>query len=261
MIPPTDVLEEAPPVAVVDPRMRARRIEVRRSDARKRLHRLIAFGTAFGVIALTLVSLRSPLLDVDHINVVGADHTGVDVIRSASGIHRHQPLIDIDTGAARAKLLALPWVADVSVRRAWPATIDIKVTERTAAASEPAGQGGYALLDATGRVLGVDPAPPPGMLVVSGVAPAGTAGTTAPSDTTPALQVAAALPASLRPRLSGIDVASGDVRLLLALGGGAITLGPPDQLPAKLLAVLTVLEQVDLTDVCTIDVRVPRHHP
>jgi cell division protein FtsQ len=144
----------------------------------------------------------------------------------------------------------------VSVRRAWPATIDVKVTERTAVASEPAAQGGYALLDATGRVLGVVPAPPSGMLVVSGVAPAGTPGSTAPSDTTPALQVAAALPASLRPHLTGIDVASGEVRLLLGFGG-AITLGPPDQLPAKLLAVLTVIEQVDLTDLCTIDVRVP----
>jgi len=36
-----------------------------------------------------------------------------------------------------------------------------------------------------------------------------------------------------------------------------VRLGTVEDLPAKLLAALTVLEQVELTDVCVIDVRVP----
>lgn len=260
MSPPTDTIVEdskEAEVPEVDPRMRARRIAVRRSDARKRLHRVIAFTTAMGVLAVAMLVVRSPLLDVDRISVTGADHTGVDAVRAASGIRRHMPMIDVDTGAARANLLALPWVADVSVTRHWPATVEVRIRERVAVAIEPAGQGGFALLDVTGRVLGVEAAPPGGLPQLAGLPPAGAPGTSGGPESAPALGVASSLPASLRPRVVTVVVVEGGAVDLRLADAGVVHLGPPDQLQAKLLAALTVLEQVDLTDVCTIDVRVP----
>jgi cell division protein FtsQ len=210
-----------------------------------------------GVLAAAMISLRSPLLDVDRITVIGADHTGVDAVRAASGVRRHVPMIDVDTGEAREKLLALPWVAEVSVAKRWPSTIEVRIRERTAVATEPAGQGGFALLDVTGRVLGVEPAPPVGLVQLAGLPPAGEPGSAAPPEAEAALTVARSLPASLLPRVvTVVAVEGGAVDLRLA-DAGVVHLGPPDSLPAKVLAAMTVLEQVDLTDVCTIDVRVP----
>jgi cell division protein FtsQ len=253
------VVEEAKGVETptVDPRMRARRIEVRRADARKRLHRVVLFASTMGVLAAAMLAVRSPLLDVDRITVSGADHTGADAVRAASGIHRHTPMIDVDTGAARAKLLALPWVADATVTRHWPATVEVRVRERAAVAVEPAGQGGFALLDVTGRVLGVEAAPPPGLPQLAGLPPAGTPGTRGTAEAAPALGVASSLPVSLRPRVVTVVVVEGGAVDLRLADAGVVHLGPPDDLQAKLLAALTVLEQVDLTNVCTIDVRVP----
>lgn len=260
MSPPSGTLVDeakATETPAVDPRMRARRIAVRRSDARKRLHRVIAFASTMGVLAAAMLAVRSPLLDVDRITVTGADQTGADAVRAASGIHRHMSMIDVDTGAARAHLLALPWVADASVTRHWPATVEVRVEERVAVAVEPAGQGGFALLDVTGRVLGVQAVPPVGLPQLAGLPPAGAPGTTGGPDAAPALGVASSLPTALRPRVVTVVVAAGGAVDLRLADAGVVHLGPPDQLPAKLLAALTVLEQVDLTDVCSIDVRVP----
>jgi cell division protein FtsQ len=258
--PPTGTIVDDPLAVTapeVDPRMRARRIAVRRSDARKRLHRVVLFASAMGVLAAAMLVVRSPLLDVDRINVTGADHTGVAAVRAATGIRSHMPMIDVDTGAARANLLALPWVADASVTRHWPATVEVRIRERQAVAIEPAGQGGFALLDVTGRVLGVEAAPPGGLPQLAGLAPAGAPGTPGVPEAAPALGVASSLPASLRPRVVTVVVVDGGGVDLRLADAGVVHLGPPDQLQAKLLAALTVLEQVDLTDVCSIDVRVP----
>ncbi|MGI8661659.1 MAG: cell division protein FtsQ/DivIB [Acidimicrobiales bacterium] len=244
-------------VAPVDPRMRARRIAVRRSGARKRLRRLVALGVVVVTLAAGGLALRSPLLDVDRIEVLGAQHSGADVVRGASGIALRAAMIDVDTAAARSKLLALPWVAEVSVTRRWPATVEVRVRERTAVAAEPAGQGGFALVDGTGRVLAIEPAPPAGLVRLAGGAPAGTPGTDLAPEAGPALAVAKALPPSLIPRVESVRTLQGGAVDLQVAGTGVVHLGAPDALQAKLLAALTVLEQVDLTDVCAIDVRVP----
>ena len=72
------------------------------------------------------------------------------------------------------------------------------------------------------------------------------------------LAVAAALPEEVRAAVAAVRAApaEGEVDLRLT-GGGIARLGPTTGLGAKLVAVATVLEQVDLTCLATIDVRVP----
>jgi cell division protein FtsQ len=45
--------------------------------------------------------------------------------------YAHAGFLDVDLGAVRHVLTALPWVASVEVRRKWPGTLEIQVKEET----------------------------------------------------------------------------------------------------------------------------------
>jgi hypothetical protein len=62
-------------------------------------------------------------------------------------------MVEVDPAAIRARILALPWVAEVSVARSWPSTVVVNITERSPVAQLAAGAGGPAVVDGTGRVL------------------------------------------------------------------------------------------------------------
>ena len=87
-------------------------------------------------------------------------------------------------------------------------------------------------------------------------APAGAPGHAVDPSASSALAVASALPPELAPQVTGVVATPDGIALQLAIGGTA-RLGNGDDLTAKLLAVATFLDQVDLTDLCTLDVRVP----
>jgi hypothetical protein len=67
--------------------------------------------------------------------------------------------------------------------------------------------------------------------------------------------VASSIPVSLRPKVSTV-VAEADGVVLRLVAGGVIRLGPPTDLAPKLRAADTVLNEVDTTNVCVVDVRV-----
>jgi cell division protein FtsQ len=258
----TPTLDRPSARPAVDPRILARRVEVRRGEARKRLHRLIALGVAIALVAIGFAVTRSPLLDVDHIRVTGNAHTPTDVVLHQLGFGKHTPMTDVDLDRARKQLAQLPWVASASVQRSWPATVDVVVRERTPVATVPTAQGAFAVVDADGRVLEVFAAPPPELVVLDGLATAGDPGTViapangAASAVADALHVAAALAPGIIAQVGGVAVDDRGVLLDLR-DGGRIVLGGTADLGAKLVAASTVLSQVDLTKVCTIDVRVP----
>jgi cell division protein FtsQ len=57
--------------------------------------------------------------------------------------------VSIDLAAARAAVEALPWVATASVRREWPGTLRISISEEVPVAT----WGGHGLIDADGTVF------------------------------------------------------------------------------------------------------------
>lgn len=255
MTPPTATVER-PSTAPIDPRIRARRIAVRRDEGRRRLHRLVALGVVLAVGVACLAVTRSPLLDVDRVTVDGATHTPPEAIQSATGIARHSPMADLDLDRAEQRVLALPWVKTATVSRHWPGTVEVSVVERKAVAAAPSAGGGFVLVDSEGRLLERVGAPPAGVAALVDVAPAGAPGDTLDPAASGALIVASALPPELAPQVTGVVAVPDGIVLRLAIGGSA-RLGNGDDLTAKLLAVATFLEQVDLTDLCTLDVRVP----
>ena len=253
---------QAPTGPRIDPRIRQRRIAVTRHQGRRRLRVLVGAlalvtATVLGVLVLHLSWFR-----VSHIEVRGADRTGVARVDASARVALHQPMLSVDTSAVARRVQRLPWVASVSVTKSWPSSLVVSVVERTPVAQVADGPR-WALLDGTGRVLAVGSARIPGLVVVtwSGAVPA--PGSRVPVPVRAPLQVAAGLraftiagPAVPAPVVSVAAGAGGGVALDLA-DGAVVDLGAPADLTAKLTALATLESEVDLSGVKTIDLRVP----
>jgi cell division protein FtsQ len=216
-----------------------------------------------GVLALGVVAVaatRSPLLDVDSVTVAGTAHTSQQAVLRAARIDHGDALVGVDLGAAARRVEELPWVDRARVTRDWPSTVHIVVTERSVAAIVQVTEERAALVDARGRVLSIEPwAPDPAAaggaapLVLTGIQGRVLEGEQLSGDARDALEVAIAL----RERLPGV-VASVSTDLDADLvEGGAIRFGSTGQLEAKVTAAKTVLSDVDVSCLDTLDVRVP----
>jgi cell division protein FtsQ len=247
----------SPPRVPIDPRIRRRRIEVRRHQGRRRLRLLVVALTVVLVTASGWLILRSPLVDVDTIVIRGAVRSDADALRRASGVVRGAPMIDVDEAGAARAVEALPWVKEAQVSRQWAGTVSITITERTAVAALSRGENlGWALLDQTGRVLEQVSEVPSGLVTLDGTGPPGPPGTVvAGSDQT--LALATALSEPLAAKVASVRVVSGPELELELDSSGTVRLGPPTGLDRKLAAVETMLASVDLRGLAVLDVRVP----
>ena len=248
-------MQVTPPI---DPRMRRRRIEVTRQDGRRRLRILVAVGSISVLAAAGWASTRSPLLDVDRIEVVGAKATPQADVVAASGVRQGLPLVDLDESAALRGVVDLPWVRSASITRQWPSTVTITVVERDAVAAAPAADSRWALVDSNGQVVAWTDSP-------GGLPPAGR------DRPCRASRLGAWAPpppgcSGWRPRCptsSGPGwrpswpPTTGAVELKLQ-AGGTVRLGAPDQLAEKFRSALSVLAQVDTQGLSTLDVRIPQ---
>ena len=208
---------------------------------------------AFAAVAAT----RSPLLDVDYVDVQGAERTvRADLLR-ATGLDRRPQLIDVRTGEVARRARAVPWVASVEVEKVWPRTVRITVVERVAAAIAPAPGGGVVLLDRTGRVLERQPNAPPNVIALTPTPVAVKPGATIDGVVRDALAVAAAVPVHLQDRVrEATPTAGGEVELQLA-PRGTVRFGPPRQIAAKVRTLETMLAKVDLRRLSVLDIRAP----
>ena len=232
---------------------------MRRDEGRRRLRILLGCLGVAAAAGLIAAAGRSPLFDVDYVDVRGAERTPRGDIVAAGGLDRRPAMLDVDAGRVARAVEALPWVATARVRREWPGTVRLDVTERRPAAVVPAPAGGWAQVDRTGRVLATGPDKPAGLPVIGGVTWPDGPGAVLPASAAASLRVAAALPAGLRERIADVaTLAGGEVELQLVPPGGVVRLGPPVDLQAKLSVLATVLGEADLAGVQVIDVRVPR---
>ncbi len=258
----------------IDPRIRQRRIQVKRDEGRRRLWVLTASLGVVVVLAVTFIAVHSPLAAVRHVHIAGNARTSADAIESAAGVARKPPMIDVDPGAAAAAVRRLPWIATATVRRQWPATIDISVTERRPVAVVGFGTPSPVMVDASGRIVSLagginlpvvitdgDPAlggmpggPPPAQLLT--VPAPGPPGSQIDAAYAPGIAVASDLTPTLLARLTKIVVsADGTVRLGL-IGGASALLGTADDVGDKLTAVETLLDRTTVGR-GRIDVTVP----
>ncbi len=101
--------------------------------------------TAFGVILVAGVSvavawvarrhvMTSSRFAVSHVEVDGAERRTPETVVAESGIAVGANVFSLDLDAARARVLADPWIAEATLARRLPGTIFVQVVERRPAA-------------------------------------------------------------------------------------------------------------------------------
>ena len=88
----------------------------------------------------------SPWLDVEEVDVSGAQTISAEDVRARAGIEDGTPLARVDLAAAEALVRSLAVVKDVDVSRQWPDTVLIDIQERVA----------IAVVEIAGRLRGMD---------------------------------------------------------------------------------------------------------
>ncbi len=193
-----------------------------REQRRRRLRLLAISAGVVAIVAAVWAVLFSSLFAVRDVDVVGLSEesslAGSAQVITAAAIPVGEPIAGLDTTGAQERVSALPWVEEVEVRRAWPDSVVLAVTERTPVAvvespdpfdpdGEPLRQG----VDESGVVFD-----PPGGLwltdpVIRGEARA----------IPEAVAVVASIPADIERRVRDVQAVSPD-DIRLRLGNDAI---------------------------------------
>lgn len=247
---------------VVDPRLRARRIAVRKGAGRRRLNRLVIL-VLIAVLALTtVIVLKSPILDVDEIAVSGARAVETETIAEAAGVQTGSALLLVDLESVQRAVESLPWIEEATVTRDLPGGLVIDVIERTPAAVVAAGDAavlvdpdGHVLSDAAPAALPASVSPFPTFVrVVAAELPPAPGGRVDAS-----LIDAIGLAERLRGNPANVVAAvhlEPTLRLELA-GGGIVDFGDADGIDGKVDAFRTIHARVDQACLEVLDLRVP----
>ena len=249
----------------VDPRMKARRVAVLRSQGRRRLQILTVLAAVALAAGLAYGISRTPLLDVDRISIEGSGAREAEVLES-TGLFTEMPMLSLDLDRAERSIASLPWVRSARVWRDWPGTVRIAVEPRVPVAEVPAAGGRTVLIDAHGYAVEWASAEPGGLTRIA-VPFNGGLGDIHPAADGP-LAVVAALPPDLRAWVTAVTLDPGDGHLgLQLLGGAKVVLGEQNLMDDKISAVRAVLAGSELDCITEIDVIMPdiatvtRHQP
>ncbi len=258
--PDAPTVDERP---AIDPRIRQRRVAIQRSRGRRRL-RWITGALAVLVLLIAVVgALHTPLFSARAVSVSGLHpHTSDAAIVAAAGLEHQPPLISVDPGATARRVDALPFIASAHVHRHWPDGVTISVTERVPRLVMAGPGASWSVLDAHGRTLDVEAAPPPGLpalaVVTAGgaVHPARVGGTLTPAGSF-GLIVCRTLPPAFSAQVVSVTEAA-DATVSLRLNSGiTVLLGTDTDMEAKYEDVAAIIAHASLHGATTIDVTVP----
>ncbi|MCB0967760.1 MAG: FtsQ-type POTRA domain-containing protein [Ilumatobacter sp.] len=248
----------------IEPRMRERRVAVKRAQGRRRLKRVLLIVGVVVVIVGGLAVLGSPLFAVreSDVEVYGAVYSQGDefdaVIDDAVGT----PVLRVDTNRLEDDLEAIPWIEQAQVTTDFPHGLVIDVRERAAVSTYQGPDGRFRVLDREGRVLDViDDGYPYAYVLIGGpdavdLEP----GDFAPQGYAAASELAKNLTSSVRGHVVRIEVLADGSRLALELDDGStVFFGEARDILAKLVRLEAVFangedREPGLIDVSTADV-------
>ena len=242
----------------IDPRIRARRISVRRAEGRRRL---IWAGIGGGVLLVTIAAVAvfaSSIFDVREVSVQGAVYTDPAVLQGVIDDLQGEPVLLVDTAAAQETLEAVPWVESARVATDFPHRVVIDIRERVPIATFQGGDGQFRVIDLQGRVLDVLAGQPIDYLLVTGDHPDTARGQFAGAPYAAVAELVSSLPPEIRDvTLSvGVDASTGTLTMVLANDqpdGVSVRLGDERGLDEKLARLLRQVRK-GLDGVCALDV-------
>lgn len=226
------------------------RFERRATAVRRRPLRLV--GILLALLAALVVAGWvlgfSPLLAVRTVSLTGlADAGEREAAQRAAGIAVGTPLVRVDTGAATARVGAIPTVDSVDVSRSWPSTVSVTVHRKVPVLVVKNPQGQLQVVDATGTPYETVDAVPAGVAQVNAAADAAD-----PEGIRAAISILQLLPAAQRAQVTQVTVTSADL-VTLQLGAVSVVWGGLADGPKK----LTVLQALLPTNPGVIDVSAP----
>ena len=248
----------------IEPRLRQRRIGVRRAESRRRLKWVIVVGLVLAVVVAALAVLGSSLFAVKNVDVSGNVYTDAAQLQAVVDDLTGTPVLRVDTLAAEEQLESIPWVEDARVTTKFPDSATIEIRERTPLVAMLGADGETRVLDRDGRVLDLIEGQPVALVWISGPGTLDTGlGGSAPIGYSSAASFVTKLTPTIRSRVHSMTVTpdGSDLRLILtgvdANGpievrfGSAI--GDSDQIE-KLVRLERKLEDVGSDPVSVIDV-------
>jgi cell division protein FtsQ len=255
-------IEAAAAATRIEPRLRERRLAVRKAVGRKRLKWALIALAVVAIVVGGLAVLGSSLFAVEEVDVEGAVYTDQDALAAVVDDLQGTPVLRVDTGAAERELEAIPWVEDARVTTDFPHRVRIELRERTPVLAFQAGDDRYRVIDRDGRVLDVLDGEPVKYLQVSSTepAPALNAGQFAPKGFGAAASMVDALTPQMATLAESVEVAPDGSDLRLELDGGIeVRFGAAEDLVVKLVRLQTVLddhadEPISVIDVSTNEV-------
>jgi cell division protein FtsQ len=174
---------------------------------------------------LVYVVAFSPVLSARAVAVSGTKVLTKQEVLAAAGVDVGTPLARVDTGAVAGRVAGLPPVAEVTVVRNWPNTLQITVTERRPRLAVPA-TSGYLIADASGVVFEAVADAPSGLVLVD--APATDQALLADVGT-----VFSALSADTAAKVSRLQADTRDSIVLRLSDGSRVVWGSADQSALK----------------------------
>lgn len=198
---------------------------------RKRLQWLVA-GLVALVVLLGVLVYAAPIVKVSQIDVQGTTNADPQAIREASAINAGDNMLRLNMAEAAQGISSVPWVEKVTVKRSWPTTVTVDVTEHKAI--------GYVMDGDTPQVVDEN-----GQVFLTGVKPEGSFEfKKTKADDARAIDAATkaltALSDDLRGKLGGIEAESAD-SIRLFFPNQAVYWGSADRADEKAEATRIVL--------------------
>ena len=113
-------------------RQRQRSASKPRSNLLRRL--LAVFLVILALLAVGFIAYQSPLFAIENIEVEGARHVTKSRLTELAAIPQGSTLLRVDFEGIKSRVKADTWIESVEIRRSFPSTIVIIVTERQVAA-------------------------------------------------------------------------------------------------------------------------------
>jgi len=234
----------------IEPRMRDRRIAVKRAKAKKRLV-WVGLGALVLVVLVTVLAvLGSGLFTIqaESVRITGAVYTDRDQLQAVVDDLVGTPTLLVDTDEAERRIETIAWVDTAKVSTRFPRSATIDIRERQALATYQGPDQRFRVLDREGRVLDVLDKWPLAYLLITGPDPVDLEpGETAPFGYAAAAELAKNLTPGVRGQAQRIEVTADGSSLVLWLTDGTeVHFGEARDLLNKLVRLETVLDQIAL---------------